>query len=111
MLKIVSDSSCDRPLIGGEPVACVPMVISTDERSFRDDETLNITEMLDYLVAYKGRSYTSCPSVDSWMQLFEGRSAPSPLPARCPAPIIPRLPPASCICKRILRRESIFLTL
>ena len=72
MLKIVSDSSCDRPLIGGEPVACVPMVISTDERSFRDDETLNITEMLDYLAAYKGRSYTSCPSVDSWMQLFEG---------------------------------------
>lgn len=72
MIKIVSDSSCDRPLIGGAPVVSVPLVMSTDERNFRDDETLNITEMLDYLEGYKGRSYTACPSVDSWMQLFEG---------------------------------------
>lgn len=72
MIKIISDSSCDRPVIDGAAVARVPMVLSTDEKAFRDDESLNITEMLDYLAAYKGRSYTACPSVDAWIQEFEG---------------------------------------
>lgn len=72
MIKFVFDSSCDYPQIGKEQLIKVPMVISTDERHFVDDESLNITEMLDYLAAYKGRSYTACPSVDSWMRAFEG---------------------------------------
>lgn len=72
MIKFVSDSSCDRPVIAGITVHQVPMVISTEERSFRDNESLNITEMLDHLVSYKGRSYTACPSVDAWMEAFAG---------------------------------------
>lgn len=72
MLKIVSDSSCDRPEIPGLEAGYVPMVMSTDERSFRDDETLVLTDMLDHLAAYKGRSYTACPSVDAWLEAFAG---------------------------------------
>ena len=28
--------------------------------------------MLDYLSAHKGRSYTACPSIESWLSCFEG---------------------------------------
>lgn len=70
MIRIVSDSSCDRPIIADTPVYRVPMVISTDEMTFRDDEELNITRMLDHLAGYKGRSFTACPSVAGWLKAF-----------------------------------------
>lgn len=72
MIKFVSDSSADRCVIDGMTVAYTPMKMSTEERSFCDDENLNTHEMLDYLASYKGRSFTACPSVDSWLQAFEG---------------------------------------
>lgn len=72
MIKFVSDSSCDRPQIEGIRIYQVPLTMSTDEKSFVDDESLNIHEMLNYLASFKGRSYTACPSVDAWMQAFEG---------------------------------------
>ena len=53
-------------------VQYVPMMISTDEKSFVDNEHLNVSEMLDYLAEYKGRSYTACPSVDGWLTAYEG---------------------------------------
>lgn len=72
MIKLVADSASDRPEFTGIPVQYVPLTMSTDERSFTDNEHLNLHEMLDYLAAYKGRSYTACPSVDAWMSAFEG---------------------------------------
>ena len=72
MIRIAADSSCDLPRIPGMEISFVPMIISTDERSFTDNAHLNITEMLDYLASYRGRSYTACPSVDGWMTTFEG---------------------------------------
>ena len=72
MMKFVADSSSDRPVIPGMEVQYVPMMISTDEKSFVDNEHLNVSEMLDYLAEYKGRSYTACPSVDGWLTACEG---------------------------------------
>lgn len=72
MIKFVADSSCDRPQIDGMDVLYVPLIISTDERSFTDNAHLNTSEMMDYMASYKGRSYTSCPSVDGWMTAYEG---------------------------------------
>lgn len=72
MRKLVADSASDRPSISGMEVTYVPLVMSTDEMSFCDDESLDITQMLDHLAAYKGRSYTACPSVDSWLSAYEG---------------------------------------
>lgn len=72
MIKIVSDSSCNIQKMEGFHFTAVPMTIYTDERSFSDDENLNLTEMLDYLAQYKARSYTSCPNVEAWLQSFEG---------------------------------------
>ena len=71
-MRIVADSSCDLYTIDHEDFKTVPLTIYTDERSFVDDESLNVTEMLDYLAAYKGRSYTSCPPIDLYKQAFEG---------------------------------------
>ena len=71
-MKIIADSSCDLYTLDVPEFTTVPLTIYTDERSFIDDDNLNITEMLDYLAAHKGRSYTSCPTVDAWLAAFEG---------------------------------------
>lgn len=72
MIKIIADSSCDMNHIEGVNFTCVPLTISTDDKSFIDDETLNVAELLETLAHYNGRSYTACPSVDSWVEAFEG---------------------------------------
>lgn len=73
MVKFVADSSCDLfELPGVDNFVAVPLVISTDERTYTDNRSLDLPEMLDYLAAYHGRSYTACPSPDAWLQAFGG---------------------------------------
>ncbi|MBQ9155137.1 MAG: DegV family protein [Solobacterium sp.] len=72
MIRIIADSSCDLYTLDVPDFRTVPLTVYTDERSFIDDPSLNVTEMLNYLASWKGRSYTSCPSCDAWMQAFEG---------------------------------------
>lgn len=72
MKKIVADSACDILTVNNTAFASVPLTIYTDERTFTDDASLQLKEMLDYLASYEGRSYTSCPSVDAWLSAFEG---------------------------------------
>lgn len=71
-MRIIADSSCDLYTLDWPDFRTVPLTIYTDERSFTDSESLDIKDMLDYLAGYKGRSYTSCPSVDAWLESFEG---------------------------------------
>lgn len=70
MIRLIADSSSDRPRREG--ASYVPLIISTDEKSFVDNEHLDVDELLDYLASYKGRSYTACPSVDGWLSAYEG---------------------------------------
>lgn len=70
MTHFIADSSSDRPVIAGLPVQYVPLVVSTEERSFTDDAHLDVSEMLDYLASHKGRSYTACPSAGTWLSAF-----------------------------------------
>lgn len=70
--RIISDSSCELFDSADGQFRTAPLTISTDERSFLDDANLNTREMLDYLSAHKGRSYTACPSIESWLSCFEG---------------------------------------
>ncbi|MDO4978005.1 MAG: DegV family protein [Eubacteriales bacterium] len=72
MYKLVSDSSCDLLQMEGVAFASVPLTISTDERTYIDDEHIDAKEMMDYLAGYRGRSYTACPSIESWMKAYEG---------------------------------------
>ena len=72
MIKYVTDSSCDTINYDGIDVAVAPLRIYTSERDFVDNEDLDVHEMIEYLLSYKDRSYTSCPSTESWLQAYEG---------------------------------------
>ena len=72
MYKIIADSSCDLKNFSGAAFETVPLVLSTDEKTFVDDVSLDVPGFLDYLYSYHGRSYTACPSVQSWLDAFEG---------------------------------------
>ena len=69
--KIVSDSAADLLKFESEvPFVSVPLTIRTAEREFVDDENLNVSEMLDYLEKYKGKSGSACPNVAVWKNAF-----------------------------------------
>lgn len=72
MIKFVADSACDLKDYPGICFETVPLSISTDERNYTDDNSLNVHEVLDYLESYNDRSYTACPSLDAWLKAFEG---------------------------------------
>ncbi|SDN12084.1 MULTISPECIES: DegV family protein [Lachnospira] len=72
MIKFIADSSCDTRKINDTDINIASLRIYTEERDYLDDENLDIHEMLDYLLAYKDRSYTACPSTESWLNAFEG---------------------------------------
>ncbi|MBQ0059677.1 MAG: DegV family protein [Lachnospiraceae bacterium] len=71
-VRILADSTINITEMKGIDFVSVPLTISTDERSFVDDEELDLEEMLDYLATYKGRSFTACPSIDTWLARYEG---------------------------------------
>jgi len=72
MTKFVADSSCDMLEYEGVNFEIASLDIFTDEVRYTDDADINITEMLDMLASYKGRSYTACPGVEAWLKAFEG---------------------------------------
>lgn len=72
MTRFITDSCSDMIQTEGGNFVSVPLVISTDEKEYVDDEYLDIREMLDDLSVYKGKSGTACPSVESWLHAFEG---------------------------------------
>lgn len=70
--KLIADSSCDLFVQEGVDFTSVPLTVATEERSFTDDENLDVNQMLTYLAGYTGRSYTACPNVDAWLQAYQG---------------------------------------
>ncbi len=72
MARIVADSSADMLKLEGVDFVSVPMNISTNERTFTDDARLDVGELLDYMEKYNGRSFTSCPGTQAWLDAYEG---------------------------------------
>lgn len=72
MTKFVADSSCDMLHIKDVDFTPVPLTISTNERTFIDDERLELHELLDYMEGYNDRSFTACPGTQTWLNAFEG---------------------------------------
>lgn len=70
--RVVADCSADITEIEGVDFRSVPLSISTDERTFIDDEHLDLDEMLNYLAGYSGRSYTACPGIETWLDCYSG---------------------------------------
>lgn len=69
-IKIVADTSCDLFGIKGAELACAPMKIITAQREFIDDEALDVGDMVDFLYTYKGKSKSSCPNPNDWIDAF-----------------------------------------
>lgn len=70
--KIVSDSSANIFSFPGVGFASVPLKINTAETEYVDDENLDVAKMVQELREYKGKSGTSCPNVNDWLEAFEG---------------------------------------
>ena len=70
MVHIAADSGCDLFTLEGASFGTAPLTISTHSESFLDDEHLDCAAMIEYLLSYKGRSYTACPSSEAWMRAF-----------------------------------------
>ena len=70
MRKIVSDSSCDIHKLDGIDFAIAPLKIVTEHREYVDDVNLCVSEMVEELVNYSGRSSTSCPNTNDWLSAF-----------------------------------------
>ncbi len=68
--KIVTDSSADIHALNNSPFAVAPLKIITAEKEYTDDATLDVEGMVQSLAAYKGRSSTSCPNAEDWIEAF-----------------------------------------
>ena len=69
-IKIVTDSSSDILDLPSVPFAYAPMKIITLEREFVDDRSLDVDKMSDFLDSYKGKSQSSCPNTNDWLDAF-----------------------------------------
>ncbi len=72
MVKYVADSACDLKELKGTELITVPLTLSTKERSFVDDNSLDVTDTMNYFNSFRGHSSTACPSVQAWLDAFEG---------------------------------------
>lgn len=68
--KIVSDSSANLLNLEGICFESVPLHVIVGENDFIDNESLNLNNMTETLASYKGKSSTSCPSTQEWMDTF-----------------------------------------
>ncbi|MBQ8303285.1 MAG: DegV family protein [Clostridia bacterium] len=69
-VKIVADTSCDMWSLKHTDFATAPMKIITADREFVDDDKLDVDEMVSFLYSYKGKSKSSCPNTNDWLEAF-----------------------------------------
>lgn len=70
-IKIVVDSSSDLIELPNAEFASAPLKIVTSENEYVDDKNLNVEQMVETLYNYKGKSSTSCPNVNDWLDAFK----------------------------------------
>lgn len=68
--KIVSDSSADITSLKGVEFVSVPLKINTTEREYVDNAELDAFGMLSDLKKYNGKSHSSCPNSEEYLEAF-----------------------------------------
>ena len=68
--KIITDSSADFFTLKEVELSSAPLKILTAEKEFVDEKSLDLEQMVDYLLSYKGKSSTSCPNPEDWLSAF-----------------------------------------
>ena len=71
-IKIVCDSSSNVFAMEGLNYTTVPMKILAGGKEFVDNAQLDLQGMVDFLKEHKGKSGSSCPNVQDWLDAFEG---------------------------------------
>ena len=69
-IKIVSDSSSNVFALEGVNYVTVPMKVITGEKEYVDTPELDVEGMVNDLKVYKGKSGSSCPNVQEWLDAF-----------------------------------------
>ena len=69
-IKIVSDSSSNVFHVEGVNYTTVPMKVIAGEREFIDTPELDLQDMVETLKNHKGKSGSSCPNVQEWLEAF-----------------------------------------
>ena len=70
--KIVSDSSSNLFHMSGVDYTTVPLKIVAGEHEWVDNENMDLENMVTTLKKFKGKSGSSCPNVQEWLDAFEG---------------------------------------
>ena len=71
-IKIVSDSSSNVFTLPGANYTTVPMKVIAGDKEFIDTPELDVHGMVDFLKSYKGKSGSSCPNVQEWLDAYAG---------------------------------------
>ena len=69
-ILIVSDSSSNVFTLEGCNYTTVPMKINAGDREFIDTPELDLQDMVETLKNHKGKSGSSCPNVQDWLDAF-----------------------------------------
>ena len=70
--KIAADSSSNIYTLSGTDYAYVPLKIITADREYVDTPDMDVGGMIDDLKTVEGKTSTSCPNVQDWLDAFEG---------------------------------------
>ncbi len=69
--KIVADSSSDVIELSKVEYAVAPLKIITDTKEYVDNKDLDVKQMADDLLHYNGKSSSSCPNPNDWLNCFD----------------------------------------
>lgn len=69
-IKIVSDSSSNVFSMKEIEYTSVPLKVLAGEKEYVDDGMQDISQMVEHLRTFKGKTSTSCPNVAEWMDAF-----------------------------------------
>lgn len=70
LTRIVVDSSADLKNMEGIDFKSAPLKIITAQKEYTDDSNLDVAGMVNDLAEYSGRSSTSCPNAEDWLEAF-----------------------------------------
>ena len=70
--QIVCDSSSNVFAVPGVPYTTVPMKVVAGDKEYVDDPRLDVQGMVTDLKNHKGKSGSSCPNVQEWLDAFGG---------------------------------------
>lgn len=68
--RIVADSAADLFTLAKVPFCAAPLKVVTAEKEYLDVPGLDIAGMVEELKVYNGKSGSSCPNTDEWLNAF-----------------------------------------